>query len=83
VRKKGSQFWRTSRHASARRDRKSRGFSEITHDVTERKRAEEDLDSYADPLKNSRRLVEVRRRNAGSCKRGCTTGSDRISPRSG
>src|SRR5260221_961870 len=39
---------------------KSRGFSEITHDVTERKRAEEDLHSYADRLKTtSRRLVEV------------------------
>jgi len=31
---------------------KPRGFSEITHDITERKRAEEDLHSYADRLKS-------------------------------
>jgi len=37
-----------------------RGYSEITHDITERKRAEEDLYSYADRLRaTSRRLVEV------------------------
>src|SRR5207249_2463204 len=39
---------------------KSPGISETTHDITERKRAEEDLHSYADRLKlPSRRLVEV------------------------
>ncbi|MGB5079690.1 MAG: PAS domain S-box protein, partial [Burkholderiales bacterium] len=37
-----------------------RGYSEITHDITERKRVEEDLYSYADRLRaTSRRLVEV------------------------
>src|SRR6266480_3354794 len=61
VRKNGSQFWA---HVIVTplldETGKSRGFSEITHDVTERKRAEEDLHSYADRLKvTSRRLVEV------------------------
>ena len=61
VRKNGSQFWA---HVIVTplldETGKSRGFSEITHDITERKRAEEDLYSYADRLKTtSRRLVEV------------------------
>ena len=61
VRKNGSQFWA---HVIVTplldETGKPRGFSEITHDVTERKRAEEDLHSYADRLKvTSRRLVEV------------------------
>jgi len=61
VRKNGSQFWA---HVIVTplldETGKSRGFSEITHDITERKRAEEDLHSYADRLKvTSRRLVEV------------------------
>ncbi|HEY6721466.1 MAG TPA: PAS domain S-box protein, partial [Burkholderiales bacterium] len=61
VRKNGSRFWA---HVIVTplldESGKSRGFSEITHDITERKRAEEDLHSYADRLKTtSRRLVEV------------------------
>src|SRR6267378_4978939 len=61
VRKNGSQFWA---HVIVTplldETGKPRGFSEITHDVTERKRAEEDLHSYADRLKvTSRRLLEV------------------------
>jgi PAS domain S-box-containing protein len=61
VRKNGAQFWA---HVIVTplldETGKSRGFSEITHDITERKRAEEDLHSYADRLKiTSRRLVEV------------------------
>ncbi|HEY6240812.1 MAG TPA: PAS domain S-box protein [Burkholderiales bacterium] len=61
VRKNGSRFWA---HVIVTPlldgGGKSRGFSEITHDITERKRAEEDLHSYADRLKTtSRRLVEV------------------------
>ena len=61
VRKNGSQFWA---HVIVTplldETGKSRGFSEITHDITERKRAEEDLHSYAERLKTtSRRLVEV------------------------
>jgi PAS domain S-box-containing protein len=61
VRKNGSQFWA---HVIVTplldETGKSRGYSEITHDITERKRAEEDLHSYADRLRvTSRRLVEV------------------------
>jgi len=61
VRKNGSQFWAHIIVTPLLDETgKSRGFSEITHDVTERKRAEEDLHSYADRLKTtSRRLVEV------------------------
>jgi len=61
VRKNGSQFWAHIIVTPLLDETgKSRGFSEITHDITERKRAEEDLHSYADRLKTtSRRLVEV------------------------
>src|SRR6266581_4000182 len=61
VRKNGSQFWAHVIITPLLDETgKSRGFSEITHDITERKRAEEDLHSYADRLKaTSRRLVEV------------------------
>src|SRR5258708_14614707 len=61
VRKSGSQFWAHIIVTPLLDETgKSRGFSEITHDITERKRAEEDLHSYADRLKTtSRRLVEV------------------------
>jgi PAS domain S-box-containing protein len=61
MRKNGSQFWaHVILTPLLDETGKSRGFSEITHDVTERKRAEEDLHSYADRLKaTSRRLVEV------------------------
>ena len=61
VRKDGSRFWA---HVIVTRlldeSGKLRGFSRITHDITERRRAEEDLHSYADRLRvTSRRLVEV------------------------
>src|SRR2546425_4828548 len=61
VRKNGSQFWaHVILTPLLDETGKPRGFSEITHDITERKRAEEDLHSYADRLKvTSRRLVEV------------------------
>jgi PAS domain S-box-containing protein len=61
VRKNGSQFWAHIIVTPLLDETgKPRGFSEITHDITERKRAEEDLHSYADRLKvTSRRLVEV------------------------
>jgi len=61
VRKDGSRFWA---HVIITplldESGKRRGFSRITHDITERRRAEEDLHSYADRLRvTSRRLVEV------------------------
>jgi len=61
VRKDGSRFWA---HVIVTRlldeSGKLRGFSRITHDITERRRAEEDLHSYADRLRvTSRRLVEI------------------------
>ncbi len=61
VRKDRSRFWA---HVIVTRlldeSGKLRGFSRITHDITERRRAEEDLHSYADRLRiTSRRLVEV------------------------
>jgi PAS domain S-box-containing protein len=61
VRKDGSRFWA---HVIVTRlldeSGKLRGFSRITHDITERRRAEEDLHGYADRLRvTSRRLVEV------------------------
>jgi len=61
VRRNGSQFWaHVILTPLLDESGKLRGFSEITHDITERKRAEEDLHSYADRLKTtSRRLVEV------------------------
>lgn len=61
VRKNGLQFWAHVILAPLRDETgKQRGFSEIVHDITDRKRAEEDLYSYADRLKTtSRRLVEV------------------------
>ena len=61
VRKNGSQFWAHVILTPLRDETgKLRGFSEIVHDITDRKRAEEDLHSYADRLKTtSRRLVEV------------------------
>src|SRR5882672_8947538 len=61
VRKNGSQFWAHVILTPLLDEAgKLRGFSEIVHDITERKRAEEDLHSYADRLKTtSRRLVEV------------------------
>jgi signal transduction histidine kinase len=61
VRKNGTQFWaHVILTPLLDESGKLRGFSEIVHDVTERKRAEEDLHSYADRLKTtSRRLVEV------------------------
>ena len=61
VRRNGSQFWaHVILTPLLDETGKLRGFSEITHDITERKRAEEDLHSYADRLKTtSRRLVEV------------------------
>jgi len=61
VRKNGSQFWAHVIVTPLRDETgKQRGFSEIVHDITDRKRAEEDLHSYADRLKTtSRRLVEV------------------------
>ncbi len=61
VRKNGSQFWAHIIVTPLLDETgKPRGFSEITHDITERKRAEEDLHNYADRLKiTSRRLVEV------------------------
>ncbi len=61
VRKDGSRFW-AHVIATPLRDAggKLRGFSEISHDITERKRAEEDLHNYADRLRvTSRRLVEI------------------------
>jgi PAS domain S-box-containing protein len=61
VRKNGSRFWAHVILTPLRDETgKLRGFSEIVHDITDRKRAEEDLHSYADRLKTtSRRLVEV------------------------
>jgi PAS domain S-box-containing protein len=61
VRKNGMQFWaHVILTPLLDETGKLRGFSEIVHDITERKRAEEDLHSYADRLKTtSRRLVEV------------------------
>jgi len=61
VRKNGSQFWAHVIVTPLRDETgKLRGFSEIVHDITDRKRAEEDLHSYAERLKTtSRRLVEV------------------------
>ena len=61
VRKNGSQFWAHVILTPLRDETgKLRGFSEIVHDITDRKRVEEDLHSYADRLKTtSRRLVEV------------------------
>jgi PAS domain S-box-containing protein len=61
VRKNGSQFWAHVILTPLRDETgKLRGFSEIVHDITDRKRAEEDLHNYADRLKTtSRRLVEV------------------------
>jgi PAS domain S-box-containing protein len=61
VRKNGSQFWAHVIVTPLRDETgKQRGFSEIVHDITDRKRAEEDLHSYAERLKTtSRRLVEV------------------------
>lgn len=61
VRKDGSQFWAHVIATPLLDDTgKLRGFSKITHDITERKRAEEDLHNYADRLRvTSRRLVEV------------------------
>jgi PAS domain S-box-containing protein len=61
VRKDGSRFWA---HVIVTRlldeSGNLRGFSRITHDITERRRAEEDLHGYADRLRvTSRRLVEV------------------------
>ena len=61
VRKNGAQFWaHVILTPLLDETGKLRGFSEIVHDITERKRAEEDLHGYADRLKTtSRRLVEV------------------------
>src|SRR5882672_3143711 len=61
VRKNATQFWAHVIVTPLRDETgKQRGFSEIVHDITDRKRAEEDLHSYADRLKTtSRRLVEV------------------------
>jgi PAS domain S-box-containing protein len=61
VRKNATQFWaHVTLTPLLDETGKLRGFSEIVHDITERKRAEEDLHSYADRLKTtSRRLVEV------------------------
>jgi PAS domain S-box-containing protein len=61
VRKNGKQFWaHVILTPLLDETGKLRGFSEIVHDITERKRSEEDLHGYADRLKTtSRRLVEV------------------------
>lgn len=61
VRKNGTQFWaHVILTPLLDETGKLRGFSEIVHDITDRKRVEEDLHSYADRLKTtSRRLVEV------------------------
>jgi PAS domain S-box-containing protein len=61
VRKNGSEFWAHVIVTPLRDETGNlRGFSEIVHDITDRKRAEEDLHNYADRLKTtSRRLVEV------------------------
>jgi PAS domain S-box-containing protein len=61
VRKNGTQFWAHVIVTPLRDETgKQRGFSEIVHDITDRKRSEEDLHSYAERLKTtSRRLVEV------------------------
>jgi PAS domain S-box-containing protein len=61
VRKNGTQFWAHVILTPLRDETGNlRGFSEIVHDITDRKRVEEDLHSYADRLKTtSRRLVEV------------------------
>ncbi len=61
VRKDGRRFWA---HVIVMpqfdESGKLTGFSNITRDITERKRAEEDLHSYADRLRSTaRRLVEV------------------------
>jgi len=61
VRKDGQRFWA---HVIVMpqfdESGKLTGFSNITRDITERKRAEEDLHSYADRLRSTaRRLVEV------------------------
>jgi signal transduction histidine kinase len=61
ITRNGTRFWAhvivTPMHDASG---KLRGFSNITHDITERKRAEEDLHTYAERLKAmSRRLVEV------------------------
>ena len=61
ITKDGTRFWAhvivTPMHDASG---KLRGFSNITHDITERKRAEENLHSYAEQLKSmSRRLVEL------------------------
>ena len=61
LRKNGSRFWaRTIVTPLRDRSGQPRGFSKITHDVTERRRAEEGLRSYAERLRvTSRRLVEI------------------------
>jgi PAS domain S-box-containing protein len=61
VRKDGSRFWAHETVTRLRDDRgKLYGFSKITHDITQRRQAEEDLRSYADRLRAvSGRLVEV------------------------
>jgi PAS domain S-box-containing protein len=61
VRKNGTRYWaHVILSPLLDETGKRRGFSEIVHDITERKRAEEDLHSYAERLKTtSRRLVEV------------------------
>lgn len=61
VTKSGARFWAhvivTPMHDASG---KLRGFSNITHDITERRRAEEDLHGYAERLKSmSRRLVDL------------------------
>src|SRR5258706_13424825 len=60
VRKKGSKFWAHFIVTPLLDETgKSRGFSEITHDVTEPKRAEADQHSYAHSRKRpSSRLAE-------------------------
>ena len=61
VRKNGTRYWaHVILSPLLDETGKRRGFSEIVHDITERKRAEEDLHGYAERLKTtSRRLVEV------------------------
>lgn len=71
MRKDGTQYWAHVIVAPMRdEDGNLRGYAKITHDISERKRAEEDLRSYAARLvATSRRLLEVqeaeRRRLAG------------------